>query len=74
MLGVDVTVEDPNKDNDDTKGDLYKATRVAILNEDRSAANGGVFLGAETDVDTGYYKKKQLGLIQEQAKMIIMAL
>lgn len=57
-LGVDVTVEDPNKDNDDTKGDLYKATRVAILNEDRSAANGGVFLGAETDVDTGYYKKK----------------
>ena len=57
-LGVDVTVEDPNKDNDDTKGDLYKATRVAILNENRSAANGGVFLGAETDVATGYYKKK----------------
>ena len=57
-LGVDVTVKDPNKDNDDTKGDLYKATRVAILKEDRSAANGGVFLGAETDVDTGYYKGK----------------
>lgn len=57
-LGVDVTVEDPNKDNDDTKGDLYKATRVAILNEDRSAANGGVFLGAETDVASGYYKGK----------------
>lgn len=57
-LGVDVTVTDPNADDDNTKGDLYKATRVAILNEDRSAANGGVFLGAETDVDTGYYKKK----------------
>lgn len=57
-LGVDVTVTDPNADDDNTKGDLYKATRVAILNEDRRAANGGVFLGAETDVDTGYYKKK----------------
>lgn len=57
-LGVDVTVTDPNADDDNTKGDLYKATRVAILNEDSSAANGGVFLGAETDVDTGYYKKK----------------
>ena len=57
-LGVDVTVTDPNADDDNTKGDLYKATRVAILNEDRSAANGGVFLGAETDVDTGYYKEK----------------
>lgn len=37
---------------------MYKATRVAILNEDRSAANGGVFLGAETDVASGYYKGK----------------
>lgn len=57
-LGVDVTVEDPNKDNDETKGDLYKATRVAILDEDRSAAKGGVFLGEETDVASGYYKGK----------------
>lgn len=57
-LGVDVTVEDPNKANNDTKGDLYKATRVAILDENKTDANGGVFLGAETDVDTGYYKKK----------------
>lgn len=57
-LGVDVTVEDPNKDNNDAKGDLYKAARVAILKDDRSAANGGVFLGAETDVASGYYKQK----------------
>ena len=57
-LGVDVTVEDPNKDNDDTKGDLYKATRVAILDENRSVAKGGVFIGEETDVASGYYKGK----------------
>lgn len=57
-LGVDVTVDDPNKNDNDTKGDLFKAARVAILNEDRSAAVGGVFLGAETDVNTGYYKNK----------------
>ena len=57
-LGVDVTVKDPNEEDNNTKGDLYKATRVAILDENKTAANGGVFLGAETDVDTGYYKKK----------------
>lgn len=56
-LGVDVTVTDPNADDDNTKGDLYKATRVAFLTSDKTTANG-VFLGAETDVDTGYYKKK----------------
>ena len=37
---------------------MYKATRVAILDENRTAAKGGVFLGAETDVDRGYYKGK----------------
>lgn len=56
-LGVDVTVTDPNADDDNTKGDLYKATRVAFLTSDKTTANG-VFLGAETDVDNGYYKKK----------------
>ena len=56
-LGVDVTVTDPNAADDNTKGDLYKATRVAFLTSDKTTANG-VFLGAETDVDNGYYKKK----------------
>lgn len=56
-LGVDVTVTDPNADDDNAKGDLYKATRVAFLTSDKTTANG-VFLGAETDVDNGYYKKK----------------
>ena len=56
-LGVDVTVTDPNADDDNTKGDLYKATRVAFLTSDKTTATG-FFLGAETDFDNGYYKKK----------------
>lgn len=56
-LGVDVTVTDPNSESADTKGDLYKATRVAFLTSDKTTAKG-VFLGAETDVNTAYYKKK----------------
>lgn len=51
---------------------MYKATRVAILNEDRSAANGGVFLGAETDVASGYYKGKAVKAATGSSEMIIM--
>ena len=55
-LGVDVTVTDPNEKGENA-GDLFKATRVAILNSDKTSAAGGVFLGAETDVNS-YYQKK----------------
>lgn len=55
-LGVDVTVTDPNK-NGENAGELFKATRVAILDSDKTSAAGGVFLGAETDVNS-YYQKK----------------
>lgn len=52
-LGVDVTVTDPNADDDNTKGDLYKAARVAILPDTKAAQS--VFLGAEGNATTNYY-------------------
>lgn len=55
-LGLDVTVTDPNKDGDNA-GNLYKATRVAILDSSKNSAGEGIFLGAETEVSS-YYQGK----------------
>ena len=55
-LGLDVTVTGPNKDGDNA-GNLYKATRVAILDSSKNSAGEGIFLGAETEVSS-YYQGK----------------